>query len=210
MFPRLLICEGVEDHVFFHKLIEARTLQRFHIQSAGGNTLFANAISQFEIEHTRVFNALIDVLVVADNDDAPKERFDNACAEIEKAFGTKAVPKAPQVASKSKPRCTVLMVPWTDVKGNLESMCVDAAKEADKTIGGHVQTFLAMVKAEAWPSPSRYGKAWLRSNLAVRCEVDPFVPLGKVFREKRHEALIPVTDKSFNQIATFLSKVGKS
>ena len=83
-------------------------------------------------------------------------------------------------------------------------------KDADATIGAHVQTFMDLVKTEKWPSPSRIGKAWLRSNLAVRCEVDPFVPLGKAFNEKRHESLIPLKHKSFNRIADFLSGVGKA
>jgi hypothetical protein len=210
MFPRLLICEGAEDHWFLHKLIETWKIQRFHIQPAGGNTKFANAISQFELEKTTAFNGLADVVVVADNNDAPGARFDNACAEIRKAFGASAVPSGPQVASKSKPRCSVLMVPWTGVEGTLEGLCVDAAKDADKTTGAHVDAFLATLKAETWQSNSRFGKAWLRSNLAARCAVDPFVPLGKAFNDKKHAGLIPIKHKSFKQIADFLAKVGKT
>jgi hypothetical protein len=210
MFPRLLICEGYEDHWFLHNLIEKRALQRFHIRSAGGNTKFATAISQFELENPKAFKALADVVVVADNDDAPAARFKNACDELRAYFGDAAAPREPQARSTSRPRCAVLMVPWTDVKGNLETLCVDAAKDADTAISGHVQTFMDLVKAGKWPSPSRIGKAWLRSNLAVRCEADPFVPLGKVFNDKRHENLIPVKHKSFNRIADFLSKVGKA
>src|SRR5262245_49443128 len=101
MFPRLLICEGVEDHLFFHRLIEHRKIHRFHIQSAGGNTKFASAVSQFELEHTKEFKALADVVVVADCNDAPANRFDNACGEIKKCFGAAFVPAEPLTPSAS-------------------------------------------------------------------------------------------------------------
>jgi len=36
-FPRLLICEGLEDRLFFQRLIDVRELPRFHILPSGGN-----------------------------------------------------------------------------------------------------------------------------------------------------------------------------
>jgi hypothetical protein len=101
------------------------------------------------------------------------------------------------------------MVPWTDIEGNLESMCVDAARNADKVVGAHVDSFLALLGGDQWPSPSRFGKAWLRSNLAGRCDVDPFVPLGRVFNEKKHENLIPLGDASFDRIVAVLSGIAR-
>jgi hypothetical protein len=188
MFPRLLICEGPEDHLFFQKLIEVRNLPRCHIQAAGGNTQFASAISKFELEKTSVFRQLTDIIVVADNDDNPSASFENARAEIRKALGAGSAPRRPLQPTTRKPRCTVLMIPWTNVEGNLESLCEDAARDADAAVGGHVDTFLALAGSDRWASPSRRGKAWLRSNLAVRCEVDPFVPLGRIFNERRYIA----------------------
>jgi Protein of unknown function (DUF3226) len=212
MFPRLMICEGFEDAWLLNKLIEARGIQRFHIQVAGGNTKFAGAISKFKLEQPKIFNALQDIVVVADNDDDPTASFGNACAELVKAFGNnpKMTPAKPLEPSKTKPRCSILMVPWTGMEGTLETLCVDAAKHANVTMGGHTDHFLAVIGADKWPSPTRRGKAWLRSNLAARCESDPFIPLGKVFSEAKHAGLIPLGHGSFNQIADFLAKVGKT
>jgi hypothetical protein len=64
MFPRLLICEGPEDRFFFHALIEAHALPRFHIQHAGGNSKFFNAISKFELENTRAYAGLQTFLLL--------------------------------------------------------------------------------------------------------------------------------------------------
>lgn len=210
MFPRLLICEGPKDAVFFHKLIEIRGLPRFHIQPAGGNGQFSNAISKFQLERTKVYKGVRDILIVADNDDVPAESFANVCSQIDVKFGAGAAPRAPLEVTKGRPRCTVLMVPWTDREGNLESLCVDAARNADRDVGGHVDYFLALLAADRWASPSRVGKAWLRSNLAGRCESDPFIPLGRVFNERRHENLIPVGDGSFDRIADVLRSIGRA
>jgi hypothetical protein len=155
MFPRLLICEGPEDHFFFERLIEARNLPRFHIQAAGGNTQFSGAISKFELERTSIFRQITDIVVVADNDDDPIASFNNACAEIRKAVGAASTPRRPLQSTGRKPRCTLVMVPWTDVEGNLESLCVETARHANANAGGHVDTFLALAGAGRWESPSR-------------------------------------------------------
>jgi hypothetical protein len=67
----------------------------------------------------------------------------------------------------------------------------------------YVDTFMGLIAAERWQNDSRFGKAWLRVNLAARCERDPFVPLRVVFRQYR--PLIPATDASFDRIADVLA-----
>jgi Protein of unknown function (DUF3226) len=206
-FPRLIICEGPKDQAFFRKLIEVRGLPRFHIRAAYGYTQFASAISKFELEETKAFRGLNDVLIVADNNDEPSKRFANACDHIKTKFGEVATPKEPLKPSQHRPRCTVLMIPWTDKQGTLESMLLEAARKADRGVGNHVDMFLSLLIAERWASPTRKDKAWLRTNLAGRCENDPFIPLGRVFTEGRHEGLIPVGDPSFDYIADLLSSM---
>ncbi len=208
MIPRLLICEGPEDRWFFSKLIEARNLSRFHIRAAGGNRQFAAEISKFELEQTKEYINLTDILIVADNDDAPAESFASVCDQINAKFGPGSAPDEPLKPTKGRPRCTILMIPWTATEGTLESLCVDATRNADKAVGSHVDHFLALLAAEKWTSVSRRGKAWLRTDLAGRCEVDPFVPLGRVFSEKRHEDLIPLLDASFTRLANALAGIG--
>jgi len=80
----------------------------------------------------------------------------------------------------------------------------DAARDANRNIAGHIDTFMDLIHAERWRNESRFGKAWLRTNLAARCTRDPFIALGKVFNEARHKALIPVDHSSFDRIADVL------
>src|ERR1700730_1281682 len=203
-FPRLLVCEGHEDKFFFHYLIRERNLPPFHIVPCSGNGGVANAIRAFRIERIKQYNALRDILIVADNDDAPIVSFSNVCNHVEQLFGER--PSAPLVKTRTRPiAITVLMIPWTDVDGHLEKLCIESAKEADRTTANNVQTFMDLLFYERWESESRRGKAWLRANLAARCARDPFVPLGEVFREARYRHLIPLNHNSFNQIANVLA-----
>jgi hypothetical protein len=169
---------------------------------SGGNTKFFESLSRFKLEKT--FRGIKQVLVVADNDEDPQGRFDNIRTQLERVFGTGSAPPAPLEKTKGTPSLSVLMIPWTDQHGHLEKLCCVAAKTADKKIGAHVDHFMALLNSDGW-TDSRIGKAWLRTNLAARCERDPFVPLGTVFDDNRYNNLIPLNDPSLNQVANFLA-----
>jgi hypothetical protein len=214
ILPRLLMCEGHKDRLFFAQFIEHHGLPRFHIHdtagpksSKGGITKFAMALRAFRGEHTKVWNNLKDVLLVADNDETPEENFAQLCAQIEQVFGAgKAPTKALEAVAVQHLRITVMMIPWAGERGHLERLCVDAARAADQRIGRNVDAFLDLIGADRWNNDSRYGKAWLRTNLAARCERDPFVPLGRVFDEPANQSLIPLGHPSFDKIKTVLAK----
>jgi hypothetical protein len=134
----------------------------------------------------------------------------NVCEHIERVFGFGAAPCAPlqsTARTATRPQAvTVLMVPWMDEHGTLERMCIEAARAANGTVSGHVDTFLGLIYAERWRSESRYGKAWLRTYLAARAR-DPFVALGHVFSDPRQRGLIPVNHTSFDRIADVLRRL---
>jgi hypothetical protein len=202
-FPRLLICEGHEDHAFFHQLIQVRGLPPFHIRPSDGNSQFAQAIAKFRLENTKAYNALQNIVIAADNDEDPKAKFKNVCIHIERVFGAGTAPSNPQEKAKTRPYVSVLMLPWTKEHGHLEYLCCDSADDADRTAASRIDDLLALCGADKWTN-SRWGKAWLRANLAIRCEQDPFVALGHVFSDARYQHLIPVDHPSLNQIAAFL------
>ncbi|CAN5677639.1 hypothetical protein BH10PSE6_BH10PSE6_37290 [soil metagenome] len=207
---RLLICEGYEDAAFFRRLIDVKGLPRFIIIWAGGNTRFKTAINTFYIERTRDFRALDQILFVADNDEDPATRFSDLRDQINTSIlGAGAAPnaslaKSPRTATRSS-EISILMVPWAGEKGHLEKMCIEAARDAHRPTGTHVDTFMDLIHSDRWNNESRHAKAWLRASLAARCERDPFVALGDVFSESRYQPLIPVDHPSFVRIANFLS-----
>jgi hypothetical protein len=113
-------------------------------------------------------------------------------------------PDAPLQPSTGHPRCTVLMLPSTNVEGTLETLVQDATRAADATMGARCDDFLAMCHAENWNSTSRHSMAWLRANLAIRCR-NPFVPLGDVFTEPENDGIILLNHGSLNHVAQVLS-----
>jgi hypothetical protein len=210
IFPRLLICEGSDDFFFFQHLIEEWKLPRFHIQHSGGRdprggiSKFGAAIRAFRTQRTHIYKQLKNIVIVADNDDSPQENFEYVCKQIESVFGYGTAPTAPLDKSNTNPPVTVLMIPGTGVEGHLEKLCQETARNADKNIAKSVDDFMALIHSDKWPSESRKAKAWLRTNLAARCENDPFVSLGEVFSESRYKKLIPLNHNSFDQIIDFL------
>jgi len=209
--PRvLLVCEGEEDKRFFEALIATHNLHHigFCIWPSRGNTKFADAISAFEVERPGVFRQLKAVLLVADKNDSAALRFNQANAEIAKLDGRK--PNAAEMQPSSGiPPIYALMMPTDDDAGHLEAQCYHAAERADAASARHVEAFLAMAGADKWPSKSRWFKAWLRANLAIRCS-DPGETLARVFSENKHSGLIPMDDGAFKKLVDALKTFAPS
>lgn len=204
-YPRLLVCEGDADKLFFGRFIAQRGLPRFHIRSAKSKDKIGQAIQAYKIEAKSNFPNIRDVLVVADNDDNPDDRFSRVCDQIRYALGSRAVPSAPRQTVQSSPRCTVLMIPSDNEHGALESILKEPTRCNDSLIAGHVDTFLDLVHAERWQSQTRWDKAWLRSNLAVRHK-KPFIELMDVFKEEEDRRPISFNHQSLDWLGQFLSQ----
>ena len=204
--PRLLLCEGPDDESFFEKLIERRNIQRFHISDTstaeapnGGNSGFRRGLIAARLNGN--YASVTKILVVSDNDADPAASFRNVCDQIEAAGFPR--PPAPLTPTPGRPSITVMMIPLDDdERGNLETICVPAARSTDAAVAGNVDHFAALMRSNRWV-PERVGKFWLRSFLAAKCRRDPFVFLGKVFRD--HPDLIPLDHASLTPIADVLS-----
>jgi hypothetical protein len=213
-YPRLLVCEGYEDYCFFNrlidtKLVDGQSIPRFHIIHSEGNTNFYNRIDAFRQETPKTFANIKHILFVADNDDTPADQFDLVCNQIERLRGLGTAPSAPLIRKGKNPSVEVLMLPWTNEKGTMEAVCIGAAREAHKQDGRRIDDFMGFIGAQQWTNESRRGKAWLRSNLAIRCEKDPFISMGDAISDPRHQDLIDFTDNSLDRIARVLAKVGR-
>lgn len=189
---KLLFCEGYEDKLFFDVLFESFGLVGFHVVEAESNSLFAKTIMDYQVSHSRNWERAELVIIVADNDDDPNGSFGLVCDQINRVFGSGSAPSGPCEKTTTSPPCVVLMLPKTGEDGCLESLCCHAARHAAKQTAATTDAFLELVHWETWKSEKRRAKAWLRSNLAVRCDRDPFIPLKAVF--KKDGRLIPVTN----------------
>jgi hypothetical protein len=77
-------------------------------------------------------------------------------------------------------------------------------------MGGFVDQFASQAKVDKWKSECRKKEMWLRSDLAARCERDPFVSLRNVFSDKTNRWLIPLDDPSFKKIHDAMAKFAAS
>jgi hypothetical protein len=214
-YPRMLICEGVEDHYFFDRLIERHEIPCYHVIDTGGNNNIEGAISKFKIDKAKVFSQITRFVFVNDCDQYPEKSFSETTRQVEALFGNGASPTKPgDTKRKDGKSITILMMPSPNEYGHLERFCVQAARMADKRIAEIVDNCLAMAGAHKWiddcdppkRNESREAKARLRINLALRCH-DPFVPLGHVFNRAKFHELIPVNDPSFKDIVSTLKRL---
>ena len=209
---RLLLCEGPDDAYFFRALIAARCLPAFRVRHngtkddpKGGNTKFATGLAaHFELPGGQ--QRFDKILIVSDSDDEPWESFGNVRSQIEQFFGF--APDVPGESVSGPPLVMILMIPGGGEPGNLETLCLDAAKGADAAIASHVDHFAAIVRTDNWDSVRRRKEMWLRSNLAARCRTDPFVTLQNVFTKPRNHHLIPLDHPSFQEVSDVLVSFG--
>lgn len=206
--PRLLLCEGPEDIAFFQRLIEIRSLPRFRIKDTGGKESKAAGNTRFDLalKALKFEEGVKDILVVADNDEAPDQSFGNVCRQIRRAYGPDKVPNRPTRKVSTDPSVMVLMIPWENEIGSLETLCLDAARRPNNQVANDVDYFAAKIGFENWDRQTRKSKMWLRTMLAACCEHDPFVFLGNVFRYRKNQHLIPLDHHCFDRVSDVLSQ----
>lgn len=211
--PKLILCEGGADEAFLRALIAARSGEPVSIRNTadrstdpatrGGVDRFGallEAVSVF-----RGFEIVTDIMLVADSDDDPVENFARLRHQIAKAtnqntvpHSTFGVPEAPARTAAGQPSITVLLVPWHDETGNLESLCLPAAETAAGAVAKCVADFAECIGADEWPRLNAIAKLKLRTILAARHRPDPFLGLGTVWMTD--PTLIPLNHQCFDRV----------
>lgn len=218
--PRVILCEGFSDEAFFRELIKQRRIHQFGIRSCadadkskkGGIDKFGKLLEA--IPTWEGFSELRDIVIVADNDASPAKNFAKVCRLIERA-SPEAIPapvygvpdRALVSAAGTPARITVLMMPWPDVPGNLESLCLQAAASVSADISACVDGFVRCARTDEWEDPTKVDKMRLRSILAARHQKDPFIGLGNVWQRQQSRGLIPINHPCFDRIEAFLRSI---
>lgn len=213
-YRRLIICEGAHDAQFFETLCSMHNLE-FQVASAGH---IAGAKNREGIDSlTRALDALpgipgfasLDsILIAADNDTEPSEtvlkvkELIRATAPFDNAGY--AVPDDVLIPSAGQPSITLLMLPWHNVPGSLDTLCMRAAFNKRSALGGHVDAFAvaAGVGAENGWSITKEHKMKLRSFMSAAYRKDPYLSPAWVWQDKTD--LVPLSDSVFSEIVSFL------
>jgi hypothetical protein len=208
----LLLCEGAHDAEFFRGLIKEHNLPPFTVASFGvggsdddgGRDRLTLALDG--LPSIPGFHQVETILIVADNDSDPKASFNTVVEFINRTRdigpGRRYIaPAAPQTRAGLNPAIVVLMIPWTNVPGALDTLCFSAAFNKRPTIGTSVIRFSIEVQSMAWPV-TKVSKMKLRSLISAANAKNPYLSPAWVWSEKTD--LVPLSDPSFNNIKTFL------
>jgi hypothetical protein len=199
---RVLLCEGAGDVSFFQHLIELRALPDFFVtcpmpEEPGGRSGFTARLRS--LRTSRGFDEVTGILVVSDNDLDPAGSFKEVRKLIHEA-DFKA-PNKPLVATKGAPSTVVLMLPWPDIIGQLETLCLQAMKAKWPDQYNCVEIFSGCCQVGGWGQGKRE-KSTLRALISHICKSDPNTSLQHAW--SRTEKLIPLDHGIFDQLAAFL------
>jgi hypothetical protein len=205
MLPTVILCEGEEDVSFLKELISKRHIGEFEFfpnKGCGGVTKIGDTLRAFR--QSRDSGKRKAILIVGDNDGRPGDSFAFIQAQIKSA--DYAIPAAPrqQVQQDNLPPLSVLMIPWDDEVGCLETVCLSSASKINPRNLECVEGLVACIGAGDWDVPKQ-AKLRMRCYLSSACKSDPNT--GLKYAWSRPETLISVDDPCFNNIADYLASV---
>lgn len=218
--PSIVLGEGEPDERFINNLAKAIGLPQFEVRdpreggSSRGKDGFARRLTGLRAE-TGIEKQKA-VLIVADNDLDPSEAFKNVRRQIvdsnrndDRKWGVPDKPRDLVQSTGSLPSLAVLMIPWDDEKGCLETICFEAAEEGRAEHARCVHDLVKCAKAEGW-NISALSKLRMRVMVASLCESDPNTGLQYIWSEGRGHPtdIASLTAKCFKRIADYLSAFG--
>jgi hypothetical protein len=210
--PPIILAEGPADEQFVRELIKARNLPRCDIQKANPPEAYGQPGFAKRLEGLKLavgLSARKAVVIIADNDDDPSASFAFVRSQIS-AVGDYGIPTKPREAAASTnpnlPPLVVLMIPWDNESGCLDTICFAAADNMRPKIGKCVRKFVKCVKPKRWPV-SPLSKLKMRCLLSAVCKQDPNTPLQHAWSTSRGRPgdIIPLNDTRFDHIADFFA-----
>ena len=201
--PFLIIGEGEQDRAFFKNLVQYHQLDGFDIGYAEGKNNFGDILDGVRVNEN--FQKISKIILVSDNDDDPSSSFQEVCQQIQEA-GEYPTPPCPLKAAEVDGGCSlvVMMLPWKEEKGCLETLCLRAACDAWPDIKNCLDDYSSCVGVGAW-SVSKKSKMRLRCLFASACRSDPNT--GLTYAWERGEDLIPLDHSCFQPIVSYLRSV---
>ncbi|MBL8660467.1 MAG: hypothetical protein JNM75_12010 [Rhodospirillales bacterium] len=200
---RLVLCEGPQDRAFLGALHQDRKLPPAQITCPSNHKLPGGKdgfrLFLLAIRAWTSFPRLKELVIVADSDADPTAAFQSV-AEHLRAAGGYPVPVTPHDKAAGSPSVVVLMVPWHDLQGALETICFDAAAGAHPAEAGCVNKFASCTGADNWP-PQKFAKMRIHALVAATHRQNPGVGLGNVWAQA--PSLIPISAPAFDRIADF-------
>ncbi len=217
--PILVLCEGSSDDAFLQALIKKRKLDQISVKVLRDDEKQFSGVTGFgeRLKGLQAQTGLADcklVVIMADNDGVPARRFKEVQKQIRQAgnFGIPSkpreiVPPIGQPGGRTVPNIMVLMLPWDDECGCLETLCVTAGTAKNPGLGECVQKFVTCIGASQWDTP-KAGKLMARCMLSATAKRRPDIPLGAAWRSGNGNAF-PLSGRTFGRVVRFLRALGR-
>jgi hypothetical protein len=122
------------------------------------------------------------LVIAADNDGVPSQKFKAVVDQIKDAEDY-AIPTRPREVARKPPlpAVTILMMPWDQELGNLETLCYRAAESERAETAKCVEKFVKCVGANDW-EVAQLAKLRIRCLIASSCPTDPNTSLQRMGR----------------------------
>jgi hypothetical protein len=204
---RVILCEGEGDCSFFRHLIAKRNLPAFDIFCPRRPYTEDGAVQGYDDMLTvftagQGFSDLIGILVQGDNDHDAAIKFQAIAGKIAEAEGYVAPHNPLEVArAVNRPPVVVMMMPWVNEPGCLETLCLPSAEAAFPEVKKCVDKQYECANISTWDIAKQH-KMRLRM-IASTCKTDPYTSL--VHAWSRTENLIPLDHACFQRIVDFLA-----
>jgi len=227
--PWLILGEGESDKFVFESIVSGLGLADFQVEfprlkadDTGGIGRFAFYLALLSISQSAV-SKLKAILLVVDNDEHPDRAFKSVQKIIRSAnkqmpkfidnpklYAIPAKPLEPAISPDGAPTVIVMMLPWTDERGALETLCLPAFygkwKKVWASMEADLDNFVNTSPASGWETTDQ-SKARMQCSIAATCEKDPNTPLNKLFkRPKKYH--FSTKHPTFNRVKKFLMNFG--
>jgi len=211
----IVISEGPSDQNFLEELRAVRSLGHLEIvprdSTEGGNTTYVTRLKALKVR--RGISKHPGIILMADNDNDPKELFKNIRSQIGlvPGFGVPNEPRTAVAGDPALPPITILMIPWDNVAGNLETLCYKAASEQRPKEAEAIEQFVKRLGFDNHPDwhIGNLSKLRMQIMLTLACPGDPFTSFRYTWsKEKRRPAdIVPLENPCFNQICDWFQSL---
>ncbi len=205
----ILIAEGLHEDSFFKALARARGLPAFNIPNREkgeptGNGSFTSRLTALHIASAPEFVNAAYVLVVADNAACPERLFSQIAGDIvrSRCWSKPNGPRERVESTEGLPPLYLLMLPWDDDKGCLETLCYTAAASNYPVAADCVTKYIRCASLSVRPI-EKLDKIRIRCLISAICEDDPNTTLQYAWSGDCPD-MIPLDHHCFDKIVAWI------
>lgn len=182
----MIIGEGTADSEFLKALIAERSLTGLQVaRAAQDKTHFGRRLEAIKL--VEGFGQVETIVLVRDSNGDADAAFRETVAQIRKDttdYASPAAPLKPSAKGAKAPRIVVLLIPWSDREGALESLLLEAIEPHHEEIAKRMADTLAVSPTRDC-NVSKRAKSRMSCIVAAVCIEDPSCAVSWLWKEEK-------------------------